>query len=164
VVNPPIARVKPVALEESPAAATPVTDATLRLELDTDARTIIDGRAATPSSDGKFHLRPGKHRVVVSGNALASPRVFALDLRAGDSVTRAVRRGHGRLSVAVAPWAEVSLDGRKLGVTPFSPVEVPEGTHTVQFKNDDLHALVRRQITVQPGRETFLKVDLFNKR
>jgi hypothetical protein len=63
--------------------------------------------------------------------------------------------------VAVAPWAEVSLDARSLGVTPLRPIDLLEGTHVVSLANRDLGITVRRRVTVRPHRETLLSVDLF---
>jgi eukaryotic-like serine/threonine-protein kinase len=34
--------------------------------------------------------------------------------------------GTGELSVLVAPWADVFVDGQKVGTTPFAPIELPQ--------------------------------------
>lgn len=43
----------------------------------------------------------------------------------------------GLLDIICTPWAEVSLNGERLGTTPFAPVGLPVGTHTLQLHNPD---------------------------
>ncbi len=78
--------------------------------------------------------------------------------------TRTVARGHGTLRVAVTPWAEVTVDGRVLGVTPLQPIELGEGAHQVSLKNGELGIVAKRRVTVAPDREALLKLDLFGEK
>ncbi|MCI5072221.1 protein kinase [bacterium] len=39
------------------------------------------------------------------------------------------------LSVATSPWAEVFLDGKKVGVSPFVGLKVKPGRHKIRFEN-----------------------------
>jgi serine/threonine-protein kinase len=50
------------------------------------------------------------------------------------------------LHVRVDPWAEVTLDGRPLGMTPVAPMTVFAGRHVIVLVNDDRK--VRRQVDV----------------
>jgi serine/threonine-protein kinase len=99
--------------------------------------------------------------VLVSAPQLAFPRLIEVDLKPREAAVRTILRGHGTLRIAVAPSAEVVLDGRALGVTPLEPLDLPEGTHSVTLKNNDLGVTSKRRIVVAPNRETLLKVDLF---
>ena len=85
-------------------------------------------------------------------------------MRARESATRAIPRGHGTLRVAVTPWAEVTVDGHVLGVTPLSPVDLGEGAHQVALKNGDLGVVAKRRVIVSPNKETLLKLDLFGEK
>jgi serine/threonine protein kinase len=41
-----------------------------------------------------------------------------------------------RLKIAVVPWAEVAIDGKSVGITPFStPVELTQGPHEITLRN-----------------------------
>ena len=124
----------------------------------------VDGKAARPAADGALHLPPGRHKVVVSGPQLATPRSFDVTLAAGETVTRAVHAGRGRLRLAVTPWAEVQLDGRAAGTTPLQPIDLAEGAHWLALKNGELGANVKRRVVVFPDKETALKVDLFSEK
>jgi hypothetical protein len=66
----------------------------------------------------------------------------------------------GTLQVVAIPWANVSVDGRPLGVTPVAPVSLPPGTHTVVLVNSELGATRTMSVTIKPGKPSLLRVDL----
>jgi len=66
----------------------------------------------------------------------------------------------GRVTVRVNPWAEVFLANRKLGVTPFDPVEVPAGAATFTLKNAQLGVTRRVTVKVPAGGNVVLRADL----
>ncbi len=43
----------------------------------------------------------------------------------------------GRLNIICSPWADVTLNGKSIGTTPFAPVALPPGTHTLTLTNPD---------------------------
>jgi serine/threonine-protein kinase len=167
---PPLEPLPPLQPEAAPAQPPPaveaarVSEAKLRVLADGSPSFTVDGKSAHPGSDGALHLAPGRHKVVVSGERLAAPRTLEVELRAGEATTRAVRSGRGSLRLAVTPWAEVVVDGRPVGTTPLSPVELGEGAHWVSLKNGELATQVKRRVVVAPERETLLRVDLFSEK
>ncbi len=65
----------------------------------------------------------------------------------------------GLLQLLVLPWAEVSVDGKVVGTTPFKPVRLEAGKHEVILSNPsymDLH----KKVTILPGQTLKLEVDL----
>jgi len=153
----------PPTMELVPAGEASV-EAILRVQVDGPATYVVDGRTERAASDGALHLMPGHHRITVSSPLYAYPRTLEVDLRPREVATRTVARGHGSLRVAVTPWAEVTVDGRVLGVTPLSPIELGEGAHQVTLKNGELGVVAKRRVTVAPDREALLKLDLFAER
>jgi serine/threonine-protein kinase len=139
-------------------------EAFLRVQAEGAATYVVDGRTQHAGGDGALRLSPGHHRVVVSSPLYAYPRTLEVDLRPRESATRVIARGRGTLRVAVTPWAEVTIDGRVLGVTPLAPVDLGEGAHQVALKNGELGIVAKRHVTVTPGKETLLKLDLFGER
>jgi serine/threonine-protein kinase len=158
----------PLGMPAAPAGLVPAgatsSEALLRVQVEGPANYVVDGRTQHPAGDGALHLVPGHHRITVSSPALAFPRTIEVDLRSRESATRAIARGRGLLRVAVTPWAEVTVDGRVLGVTPLAPVDLAEGTHQVALKNGDLGVVSKRRVTISPNRETLLKSDLFGEK
>ncbi|MEL6180942.1 MAG: PEGA domain-containing protein, partial [Myxococcota bacterium] len=59
--------------------------------------------------------------------------------------------GLATITIKATPWADVFLDGRRLGRTPISRVEVAPGKHVVLFKNEDLRKKKRKDIEVASG-------------
>jgi serine/threonine-protein kinase len=63
----------------------------------------------------------------------------------------AAPQGAGRLELAVAPWGEVVVDGKKRGISPpLRVLDLPAGTHTVEIRNSTFPAHVAR-VEVKPG-------------
>ncbi|NOK38877.1 protein kinase [Corallococcus exercitus] len=62
---------------------------------------------------------------------------------------RAVERA-ASVSFVVTPWAEVTCNGRKLGETPFQPVEMHVGSYDCKFTNSELKRTLSRRIEVRP--------------
>jgi serine/threonine-protein kinase len=139
-------------------------EAMLRVQVEGQPTFVVDGRSQRVGSDGELHLSAGHHRVTVSSPMLAFPRTLEVDLRPREAATRAIVRGRGTLRVAVSPWAEVTIDGRVLGVTPLSPVDLAEGAHQVALKNGELGIVAKRRVIVTPDKETLLKLDLFGEK
>lgn len=67
----------------------------------------------------------------------------------------------GKVTVRVNPWAEVYFANRKLGVTPFDPVEVPAGPATFTLKNSQLKVTRKVTVKVPAGGSVVLRADLF---
>lgn len=72
------------------------------------------------------------------------------------------RKAHqkARLEFRIRPFATVFLDGKALGQTPFAPVQVPVGTHTVRLINRELGKDITRTIEVKAGQANIVKQDL----
>jgi serine/threonine-protein kinase len=65
----------------------------------------------------------------------------------------------GHLQIGVVPWAEVSVDGVRVGTTPLAPVPLTAGTYTARLEHPDFKPLVRK-VTIRPGQTTPLRFDL----
>lgn len=69
--------------------------------------------------------------------------------------------GSARLSVRTTPPSEVMFDGRSLGQSPISALEVPAGTHQLTFLRAGKPEVIR-EVTLKPGETVQLNVDLLN--
>jgi len=66
---------------------------------------------------------------------------------------------NGAMAINALPWAEVFIDGERIGETPIGNVPVPIGTHEVVFRHPELgEQTVRATVTV--GAPARLSVDL----
>ncbi|NOK18960.1 protein kinase domain-containing protein [Corallococcus carmarthensis] len=84
--------------------------------------------------------------VVKAPAAAAAAVVPAADVR---EPPRAPARS-ASVSFVVTPWAEVTCNGRKLGETPFQPVELGVGSYDCKFTNPELKRTLSRRIEVRP--------------
>ncbi|MBA3502126.1 MAG: serine/threonine protein kinase [Deltaproteobacteria bacterium] len=64
-----------------------------------------------------------------------------------------VQKGTGELAILVKPWAEIWIDGKEVGQTPFRE-KVPAGRHRVRLKNEDAGKDETIVITVTPDQTT----------
>jgi serine/threonine-protein kinase len=64
--------------------------------------------------------------------------------------------------VQVAPWADVFVDGQKVGTTPFAPIELPAGRHEVRLENGPLHVVRKMAVQVRAGKTAVVKATLQN--
>ncbi len=62
---------------------------------------------------------------------------------------RQAAKGFGTVTINAYPWAEVYLDGKKLGRTPIRGHKVSAGGHSVLLKNPELNAKVRKRFSVK---------------
>ena len=72
------------------------------------------------------------------------------------------RGGTGLIDLRVNPWAEVRLDGRPVGKTPFAPVKVSAGTHTLELTNSELGVHTSQRVQVKRGGTARVSVDLLD--
>jgi serine/threonine protein kinase len=65
----------------------------------------------------------------------------------------------GWLSVNVRPWAEVIIDGKKIGYTPQHRLSLAPGPHRLVLRNPKLGIEKELKITIRKKRETSLTLD-----
>jgi serine/threonine-protein kinase len=106
--------------------------------------------------------------LVLAATTLWGLRSLEMNVGAGSRATspvgvkaRAASSAPGRLSLRIKPGAEVFLDGKSLGVTPFSaPLEVPPGPRTLVLKNAKLGVARELPISLKPGEQKAIRVNL----
>jgi hypothetical protein len=63
----------------------------------------------------------------------------------------------GALTLAIAPWGQVLVDGADMGVSPpLGHLSLPAGTHVVEVHNGSA-PVFREQIEVEAGKTVFLQ-------
>jgi PEGA domain len=63
------------------------------------------------------------------------------------------------LQVVCRPWAEVSVDGKRVGETPLDLLTLAAGPHLVRFRHP-AYEPVERKVSVRPGQTERVVVDL----
>ena len=93
-----------------------------------------NGRAIGSSEQGRLMLSPGRHQLTLSNTELGYSSVQTVDIEPGEEHPVSVQPT-GELSANAVPWAEVWMNGKKIGETPVAGLAVPLGTHEIVFKN-----------------------------
>jgi len=63
----------------------------------------------------------------------------------------------GRITLAIAPWGEVLVNGKSRGVSPpLSTLSLPPGSYAIEVRNGDLPPL-KTNVDVRPGQSLTLQ-------
>jgi eukaryotic-like serine/threonine-protein kinase len=136
------------------------TKASLELVSEPPAMLRVNGKTVGRSPVKLSDLKPGRLEVEAFDPKLGFSRKETLQAKAGHNPSHTIRIGQGRLAVWVRPYATVFLNGKELGQTPFAPVPVWEGRHTLRLVNAALAKDVSLEVTVKAGEERVVKRDL----
>jgi hypothetical protein len=134
----PTSAAKPEAKEDLPATPTPPrrrasSVARLNLTANLPAVAFLDGRRLGTLPLSRAKVPAGKHHLRVTATGLDALHEERLVLTGGAALTREVRFAKGKLNIDAEPWADVWVDGARMGQTPLAGREVWEGTHAVRL-------------------------------
>jgi len=163
-------RDEPPALESTEARAVPKasqpvesTMAAERLVEPTPQPRVEAPRATPPPREATAPPPPKTLAVHPSPTASAPPAIVVPTSPSTTIATPQAPAGSdGILQVGVRPWAEVAVDGRKVGVTPLNKVVLTPGPHTVILSHPSFEPLART-VTVHSGETSRLIVDLMSE-
>ena len=97
-------------------------------------------------------LPPGRHRLTFSNKELAFSQAQDVDIEPG-GVRSVTIDPKSNVNLNAAPWAEVYLEGAKLGDTPLAGIPVRLGTREFVFKNPQFGEK-RITVTIKGGSST----------
>jgi hypothetical protein len=93
-----------------------------------------NGQSIGSSEENRLMLPPGRHRLTFSSKELGFSQAQDVDIEPG-GVKSVTIDPKGNVNLNAIPWAEVYLDGVKLGDTPLAGIQVRLGTREFVFKN-----------------------------
>jgi hypothetical protein len=141
----------------SPAEATPATGS-LQIVAPFVVKVTEKGEALGTSA-APIALTAGPHVLELTAEEFGYRATRPVEVRPG-RVTRApLALPNGSVNINATPWAEVLVDGQRVGETPLGNVQLPIGSHEVRFRHPQLGEQVRTVMitTGAPGR---LSVDM----
>jgi hypothetical protein len=103
-----------------------------------------NGKSIGTTEQGRLMLSPGRHTLTFSSQDMGYKTTQAVDIEPGEERSVSLVPT-GELNANATPWAEVWMNGNKVGETPIAALRVPLGTHEVVFKNPKFPD---RQVTV----------------
>jgi hypothetical protein len=140
------------------AAAVPATG-WIALEAPIELQVFEEGRLLGTSAADRISVRAGRRELEIVNEAIGYRASRTVQVAAGRVATVAVELPSGTLHLNALPWAEVWIDGKRIGETPLGNVTVPAGPHEVIFRHPQLGEK-RQALTVRVDRPANVSVDL----
>jgi serine/threonine protein kinase len=124
-----------------------------------DVQIYEDSRLVGSSRSERLMVSVGRHDLDIVNEALGFRQRRSVNVTAGQTAGIRLDWPNGSMAINAQPWAEVFIDGERIGETPIGNVPVPVGTHEVVFRHPELgEQTVRATVTV--GTPARLSVDL----
>jgi hypothetical protein len=118
-----------------------------------------DGRLLGTTDADRIMLAAGRHDLELVNQTLGYSTTRTVQVPAGKVAPIAIELPRGVVNLNAAPWAEVWIDGQRVGDTPIGNLSVAIGPHEVVFRNPQLGEK-RHAISVTLGAPVRLSVDM----
>jgi hypothetical protein len=160
-------RIQQTVIVEAGARATllsSVSEATggIALTAPAELQVLESGRLLGTSRAERILLETGRHTLDFVNDAIGFKGRQVVDVTPGKITRVAVQFPNGTLNLNALPWAEVLVDGRRIGETPIGNLAIPAGSHEVVFRHPEFGE-VKRTIDVTLLAPARLSVDLQRK-
>ncbi len=90
------------------------------------------------SKSARIMLPAGRHQLQLVAEGVGFKTTNDVQVPVGKTATLEVAVPEGKMDINALPWAEVSIDNRRVGETPLGGVRVPIGRHVVTFRHPQL--------------------------
>jgi hypothetical protein len=120
------------------------------------------GKVIGTSESDRLMLTAGDHDIEFANDALGFTTRRTVRVTAGKTTATKVDPPTGVLNINAQPWAEVWIDGERVGETPIGNLSKRIGTHEVVFKHPDLGER-RETVVIAVGKPARIGVDLRKK-
>jgi len=121
-----------------------------------------DGRLLGSSDSERLMVPAGNHQLEIVNEALGYRSTRAVQVTAGKVSAVRIEFPKGTIALQAIPWADVWIDGEKVGETPIGNLPLTIGTHEVIFRHPDLGEQ-RQLATVTLTAPTRVSVDMRKK-
>jgi hypothetical protein len=142
-----------------PSLPPPPTTGWISVAAPYEMQIIEDGRVIGSSASGRIELAPGKHTLELVNETLAFRTSVTVDIVIGRGTRVPVKLPLGSISINATPWAEIWIDGERVGETPIGNLPVTIGAHEVVFKHPELGE-ERHAVSVTAAAPARLSVNL----
>jgi hypothetical protein len=118
-----------------------------------------NGRMIGTSDTDKIMLAAGRHDVELVNETLGYRVSRAVQVPAGKVASISLEMPQGTINLNASPWAEVFIDGKRIGETPIGNLSVTIGPHEVLFRHPQLGEK-RQAVSVTLNAPVRLSVDM----
>jgi hypothetical protein len=117
------------------------------------------GRLLGSSDADRVMMAAGRHELELVNELLGYRSTRVIQVPPGKVAPINIELPNGTVNLNASPWAEVWIDGQRVGETPIGNLSVPIGPHEVVFRNPQLGEK-RHAISVTLGAPVRLSVDM----
>jgi hypothetical protein len=117
------------------------------------------GRVLGSSETDRIMMAAGRHELELVSETLGYRATRVVQVLPGKVVAIAVDLPQGVVNLNASPWAEVWIDGQRVGDTPIGNLNVAIGPHEIVFKHPELGEK-RQAVSVTVGAPIRLSVDM----
>jgi hypothetical protein len=97
-----------------------------------------DGQLIGTTETDRLMLASGRHSLEFVNPSLGFRETRTVQVLPGKVAPLVIELPQGSVSLNASPWAEVWIDGRRIGETPIANVPVPIGPHEIVFRHPEL--------------------------
>ena len=123
------------------AQAAPVADGPVSGWISVQAPFVIeireDGNLLGTTETDRLMLASGRHVLEFVNQAVGYRQSRTVQVLPGKVSTLTIELPQGTVNLNASPWAEVWLDGRRIGETPIGNLAVPIGPHEIVFRHPE---------------------------
>jgi hypothetical protein len=113
-------------------------------------RIVRNGDFVGTSEDTRLSLPVGPQVIGLENESVGFRDVRTVEVVAGKVTPVPVTLPKGEISINARPWAEVFVDGTRVGETPVSQLSLPVGIHEIVFRHPE-HGERRVSVVVKIG-------------
>jgi serine/threonine-protein kinase len=119
---------------------------------------VEGGHVIGTTEEPRILLSPGKHELTLVNRELGYSSAQTVEIEPGEVKSISIDpRGHVNLNAP--PWAEVWIDGRKVGDTPIANLQLPLGVREVTFRHPQFGER-RATVTVKGNAPAAISIDM----
>jgi PEGA domain len=95
---------------------------------------VEGGRVIGTTEESRILLSPGKHDLTLVNRELGYSSAQTVEIEPGEVKSISIDP-RGQVNLNASPWAEVWIEGRKVGDTPMANLQLPLGVREVTFRH-----------------------------
>jgi hypothetical protein len=99
---------------------------------------LVRGRVVATTEAESFMLPVGTQELEFVNQSVGYRARRTVTVQAGKTTTLRLEPPSGTVNINAVPWAEVFLDGQRLGETPLGNLQMPIGSRELVFRHPDL--------------------------
>lgn len=131
----PDAQPAPAAVDERAAPSTAPLAGWVSVKLPFAVEIHENGQMLGTTEVDRLMLAAGRHELELVNPTLGYRSTRVVSITAGKLMTVAPDVPEGNVNLNAAPWAEVFVDGHRVGETPIGNLAVPVGPHEILFRH-----------------------------